>query len=333
MPAYASPNAPRPGDVAGTLRLLAYLALAIALIVLDHRGGWLSQVRAAGQVAMQPLWQLAGLPSRMGRSMRDDAATRALLAEDNRRLRNELLVMGARQARLQVEAEENARLRGLLGAAERGGLEVQLAPILDVDLEPTRQRLLLDAGSRQGVRQGQSVIDAGGLLGQIIAVTPATATVLLLTDLDHAVPVVVPRNGVRLVAYGIGRSDRLELRNIPVSADLEEGDVVVTSGLGGRFPPGFPVGTVSSLRPDDSHAFILGELTPAAQLDRGRDVLLLQESRESGIGNGESGGQEPPPGDPESAGSASSAESPIPNAPQQPEAGNPDSRAPQERQP
>ncbi|TDK24430.1 rod shape-determining protein MreC [Luteimonas aestuarii] len=279
MPAYASPNASRPGDVAGTLRLLAYLALAVTLIVLDHRGGWLSQARATMQVAVQPLWQLAGLPSRMGRSMRDDAATRGLLAEDNRRLRNELLVMGARQARLQVESEENTRLRGLLGAAERGGLDVQLAPILDIDLEPTRQRLLLDAGSRQGVRQGQSVIDAGGLLGQIIAVTPGTATVLLLTDLDHAVPVVVPRNGVRLVAYGVGRSDRLELRNIPVSADLEEGDVVVTSGLGGRFPPGFPVGTVTSLRPDDSHAFILGELMPAAQLDRGRDVLLLQENR------------------------------------------------------
>ena len=276
MPAYASPNAPRPGDVAGTLRLLAYLALAVTLLLLDHRGGWLAQVRASAQVAVQPLWQLAGLPSRMGRSMRDDAATRGMLADDNRRLRNELLVMGARQARLQVESEENARLRGLLGAAERGGLDVQLAPILDIDLEPSRQRLLLDAGSRQGVRQGQAVIDAGGLLGQIIAVTPGTATVLLLTDLDHAVPVVVPRNGVRLVAYGIGRSDRLELRNIPVSADVREGDVVVTSGLGGRFPPGFPVGVVADLRPDDSHAFILGGLTPSAQLDRGRDVLLLQ---------------------------------------------------------
>src|SRR5690606_20261897 len=147
-------------------------------------------------------------------------------------------------------------------------------------LEPSRQRLLLDAGSAHGVRMGQSVIDAGGLLGQVIAVTPATSTVLLLTDLDHAVPVLVPRTGLRLVAYGIGRSDRIELRNIPVSADLREGDVVVTSGLGGRFPPGFPVGTVAALRPDDSHAFIVGELLPSAQLDRGRDVLLLQESRD-----------------------------------------------------
>src|SRR5690606_14038062 len=197
--------------------------------------------------------------------MRQDAASRATLAEDNRRLRNDLLVIGARQARLQVESDENARLRGLLGAAGRGRLDVQLAPILDVDLDPARQRLLLNAGAGDGVRQGQSVIDAGGLLGQIIAVTPGTATVLLLTDLDHAVPVSVSRSGVRLVAYGIGRSDRLELRNIPVSSDVVVGDVVVTSGLGGRFPPGFPVGTLIDLRPDDSHAFLVGELAPSAQ--------------------------------------------------------------------
>ena len=292
MPAYANPAAPRPGDVAGTLRLLACLALAVVLIVLDHRGGWLTRMRASANVAVQPLWQLAGLPSRLGQSMRNDAATRAMLADDNRRLRNELLVLGARQARLQVEAQENARLRGLLGAAERGGLEVQLAPILDIDLDPARQRLVLDAGSGDGVRQGQTVIDAGGVLGQIIAVTPGTATVLLLTDLDHAVPVTIARSGVRLVAYGIGRTDRIEVRNIPLSSDVREGDVVVTSGLGGRFPPGFPVGTVVDMRPDDSHAFLVAELEPAAQLDRGRDVLLLNESRDPGPGIRDSGKSE-----------------------------------------
>ncbi|MDH7453176.1 rod shape-determining protein MreC [Luteimonas composti] len=276
MSSFASPAAQRPGDVAGTLRLLAFLALSVVLIVLDHRGGWLTRARSVASIAVQPLWQLAGLPSRLGQSVREDAVTRSLLADDNRRLRNELLVMSARQARLQVEADENARLRDLLGAATRHGLDVQLAPILDVDLDPARQRLLLNAGSRDGVRQGQSVIDAGGLVGQIIDVTPGTATVLLLTDLDHAVPVSISRTGVRLVAYGIGRSDRLEVRNIPVSSDVKAGDVVVTSGLGGRFPPGFPVGTLVSLRPDDSLAFLVGELEPSAQLDRGRDVLLLR---------------------------------------------------------
>jgi rod shape-determining protein MreC len=118
------------------------------------------------------------------------------------------------------------------------------------------------------------VIDAGGLLGQIIAVTPTTATVLLLTDPDHAVPVAVARSGVRLVAYG--RGDRLEIANVPLSSDVKVGDSLVTSGLGGRFPAGFPVGTIRTLRPDDSRAFLVGALAPAAQLDRGRDVLLLR---------------------------------------------------------
>jgi rod shape-determining protein MreC len=273
--AYA-PTPKSKGDVTGTLRLLTYLALSIALIVFDHRGGWLSWVRGQANVAVQPLWWLAGLPARLGDSMRDDAVTRTRLTEENRRLRNEILIANARQARLQVAATENARLRGLLGAAERGRLDVQLAPILDIDLDPTRQRLILNAGSRAGVHLGQSVIDAGGLVGQIIEVTPTTATVLLLTDPDHAVPVAVARSGVRLIAYGKGRSDRLDLTNIPVSSDVQVGDAIVTSGIGGRFPPGFPVGTVQSLRPDDSRAFLVGELKPAAQLDRGRDVLLLR---------------------------------------------------------
>ena len=277
MSSHARSPAPRPGDVAGTLRLLAYLALSLGLIVADHRGGWLSQLRDHASVAMQPLWWLAGLPSRLGESVRNDAATRSQLAADNRRLRNELLVLNAGQARLRVEAVENARLRSLLGAVEQGSLDVQLAPILDVDQDPTRQRLLLNAGSRNGVREGQSVIDAGGLLGQVISVTPATATVLLLTDLEHAVPVLIARNGVRLVAYGSGRGDRLLLRHVPLSADVEVGDTVVTSGLGGRFPPGFPVGTITALEPDDSRAFLVGDLAPAAQLDRGRDVLLLRD--------------------------------------------------------
>ncbi|WP_425602285.1 rod shape-determining protein MreC [Luteimonas aquatica] len=276
MPAYASPTPSNTGDVASTLRLLAFLALSIALIVLDHRGGWLSAFRAQANVAVQPLWWLAGLPARLGDSMREDAATRTRLSEENRRLRNQILVGNARQARLQVAAAENERLRGLLGAAGRGGLDVQLAPILDIDLDPTRQRLILNAGSRNGVRLGQSVIDAGGLVGQIIEVTPTTATVLLITDPDHAVPVAVARNGVRLIAYGKGRSDELDLANIPLSSDVKEGDVIITSGIGGRFPAGFPVGEVAELHPDDSRAFLVGKLKPAAQLDRGRDVLLLR---------------------------------------------------------
>lgn len=292
--------------MAGTLKLLAYLALAIALLVFDHRGDWLAQARRQAQVVAQPFWWLAGLPGRLTRTVSDDAATRSQLIAENRRLRNELLVANARLTRLGTAAADNAKLRALLGMAESRGLDVQLASVLNIDLDPTRQRLVLEAGRNDGVRVGQVVIDDGGLMGQIIETTPDYATVLLLTDPDHAVPVMIARNGVRLMVYGSGRSDRLELVNVPLNADVKEGDVVVTSGLGGRFPAGFPVGTVSKLRQDESQAFLIGEVTPAARLDRGRDVLLLRSAPQAVA---------PPPAD-----SGDAAASPGPAAPAAPAA-------------
>ena len=275
MPPYAGPPvASRQGDAASPLRLLAYLALAITLIVLDDQAGWLSRLRAQANVLVQPVWALAGLPGRLGTQVKDNAASHGQLVTENRELRNQLLIANARLTRLQTAALDNAQLRELLNVAERSGLDVQLAPILDIDLDPVRQRLVLAAGTRDGVHVGQAVIDAGGLMGQVIATTGNSATVLLLTDPDHAVPVTVARNGVRLIVYG--RGDTLELRDIPLSAGVEVGDEIVTSGLGGRFPAGFPVGSITALRPDDTHAFLVGELKPAAQLDRGRDVLLLR---------------------------------------------------------
>ena len=275
MPPYAGPPvASRSGDAASPLRLLAYLALAITLIVLDDQAGWLAQLRGQANSLVQPVWALAGLPGKLGNQVKDSAASHGQLVNENRELRNQLLLANARLTRLQTAALDNAQLRELLNVAERSGLDVQLAPVLDIDLDPVKQRLVLDAGSREGVHVGQAVIDAGGLMGQVISVTGGTSTVLLLTDPDHAVPVTVARNGVRLIVYG--RGDKLELRDIPLSAGVEVGDEIVTSGLGGRFPAGFPVGTITGLRPDDTHAFLVGELKPAAQLDRGRDVLLLR---------------------------------------------------------
>ncbi|TAA45322.1 rod shape-determining protein MreC [Pseudoxanthomonas winnipegensis] len=277
MPSYAGPPvAPRPGEIASSLRLLAYLALGVALVILDHRGGWLAQAKQQLGLAAQPLWWVAGLPGKLGARLQDDAATLGQLTEENRRLRDELLISNARLTRLSAAVADNAQLRALLGAAGNRGLDVQLAAVLNIDLDPTRQRLVIDAGSRDGVHAGQPVIDAGGLLGQIVQVMPTYSTVLLLTDPDHAVPVMVQRSGVRLLASGNGRSDQLQLVNVPLNADIKDGDVVVTSGLGGRFPPGFPVGTVADLHADDSRTFLVGELRPAAHLDRGRNVLLLK---------------------------------------------------------
>ncbi len=286
MPPYAGPPvASRSGDAASPLRLLAYLALAITLIVLDDQAGWLARLREQANSLVQPVWALAGLPGKLGNQVKDSAASHTQLVTENRELRNQLLLANARLTRLQTAALDNAQLRELLNVAERSGLDVQLAPILDIDLDPVKQRLVLDAGTREGVHVGQAVIDAGGLMGQVISVTGGTSTVLLLTDPDHAVPVTVARNGVRLIVYG--RGDTLELRDIPLSAGVEVGDEIVTSGLGGRFPAGFPVGKILKLRPDDTHAFLVGELEPAAKLDRGRNVLLLRSvPRERPDGSG-----------------------------------------------
>jgi rod shape-determining protein MreC len=258
------------------LRLLAYLALAVTLVVLDHRGGWIHQLRRQAGAVAEPLRAAAGLPSTVVGGVGDYVGTAAQLARENRQLRQDLLVAQARMARMSTIAADNARLRVMLDAAQRAQLDVQLAPILDVDLDPVRQRLVLDAGRGDGVRVGQSVIDARGLLGQVTHVGPLQSDVLLITDPDHAVPVSVARNGVRLVAYGTGRSDRLTLESVPLSSDVKVGDVIVTSGMGARFPPGFPVGRIVRLEPDESRAFLRGDVQPAAQIDRGREVLLLR---------------------------------------------------------
>jgi rod shape-determining protein MreC len=278
VPYAGSASNARLGDAAGTLRLLAYLAVSVTLIVLDHRGGWIRTARERADVLAEPLREVASWPARAIGGVVDTVGTVSRLGRQNRQLRRDLLLAQARMARISTVLADNARLRTLLDAAQRDGLDVQLAPILDVDLDPTRQRLVLGAGQGDGVRTGQSVIDATGLLGQVTRVGALQSDVLLLTDPDHAVPVAVARNGVRLVAYGTGRSDRLSLASIPLSSDLRVGDIVVTSGIGGRFAPGFPVGRIVALRPDESRAFLRGDVQPAAQIDRGREVLLLRSA-------------------------------------------------------
>lgn len=295
--AYTGNPAPRLSDsAAGTLPLLAYLAIALVLMVADSRGDFGAKARAQLSVVAEPVWWLASAPTRIVRSLRENVNTRAGLQEENLRLRRELEVSNARLHRLLAVAEENQRLRELLGGTRGYRLQARLVGILDVDLDPTRQRILLDAGSQDGVAVGQAMIDAGGVLGQVVEVGPRTATALLLTDPDHAVPVQVARSGLRLIAFGTGRVDRLLLPNIPQSADIRAGDRLVTSGIGGRFPAGFPVAVVENVRPDESGLFMLAEARPTARLDRGVEVLLVANTLE-GVDDGPP--LPPPPPEPE----------------------------------
>ncbi|MHB8678923.1 MAG: rod shape-determining protein MreC [Rudaea sp.] len=262
-------------DTANTLRLIGYLALAIALMVGDHRNGWLTRVRYAASAAIEPMYRLAALPSQLARAAGDAVADRARLNARNGELERELLLAQARLNRLQTLREQNERLQQLLDAQRGLDLGVQLARIIDVDTDPFRHRVVVDAGARQGVSTGEAVLDAHGVMGEIVEVLPDTSTVMLITDPAHALPVKSERTGLRAIARGTGALDALELQNVPISADIKSGDKLVTSGLGGHFPAGFPVGTVRTLRNDPSGMFAVATVAPSAALDRSGEVLIL----------------------------------------------------------
>ena len=275
---YASSSTKRLSDsTSETLPLLAYLILASALMLVDHRMNIGQQTRQQLSVVIEPIWWLASLPTRMWSGVDDELATRQTLQDSNERLVRELQIVTALMQRMSAINVENQRLRDLLNATRSGSLQVQMVSILDVDLNPYQQRIVLNAGSRQGVKIGQAIMDAGGILGQVIEVTGNQATALLITDADHAIPVQVARSGFRGIAFGTGEPNSLLISDIPQSADIRKGDVLVTSGMGGRFPVGFPVAIVESLKPNDTGLFMVGRAKPAARLDRGLEVLLVNE--------------------------------------------------------
>ncbi len=274
--AYAGKTPSRTSDSAlSTLPLLLYLGMAVGLMVADHRHGYGQVVRRTLSLVTEPFWWLASSPTRVFRLGQETLAFRGQLQEDNQRKTHDLQMAIARIHRLNAVADENARLRRLLGGTRGYTLKVRMVGIIDVDLDPFRQRLMLDAGSNRGVEVGQALIDSGGVLGQVVEVSANRATALLVTDPDHAVPVQIARSGLRTIAYGTGHSDRLILPNIPQSADIRRGDVLITSGIGGRFPAGFPVGVITQLRSDKLRLFVIADATPAAHLERGNEVLLI----------------------------------------------------------
>jgi rod shape-determining protein MreC len=263
-----------------TLRLSGYLILAAVMMVADYRGRYLDAVRRAAESLIGPVYWLAAAPSRTYATVRGVVADREVLSADNRRLREQLLLAEARLARLAAVQDQNGELRELLDARTKLGLKAQLAELIDVDLDPFRHRILLDVGARDGIRVGQAVIDSRGVMGQVVAVHPERAEMILLTDASHAIPVRVARSGLRTIAYGTGDIDTLRLPHIPFSADIRVGDELLTSGLGGNFPAGLSVGTVRQVTPDDSATFVLAVASPSAGMSRSGEVLVLHDERE-----------------------------------------------------
>lgn len=262
---------------AGTLRLIAYLALAAVLMVLDHRNGWLQRARYAASAAIVPIYRLAAAPADWVHDANTAFTQRRALIDENRQLHEALLLAQARLNRMDAVTHQNQRLKQLLDTQQLLGLHAQLARLIDVQLGPTRDRVMLNVGADEGVRVGQVVIDGHGVMGQIVESLPHASIAMLVIDPDHAVPIVFSRTGIRGIAHGSGDLDQLTVPNLPLSADVKPGDQLVTSGLGGRFPAGFPVGTVTAVQRGPSGMFMEALAKPAAQLERSGEVLLLRD--------------------------------------------------------
>ena len=258
-----------------TARLLLALACSVVLIIADHRYQHLESLRSVLSVAVYPLQYLAHLPVASFHGMREGLAGNGELHTQNEALKRENLFLKARLQKLEALEAENMRLRDLLGSSFKIGDRVLIAELLAVDLDPYRQQVLINKGESSGVFEGQPVLDANAVMGQVVRVNPLSATVLLITDANHALPVQVNRNGLRTVAEGAGFVNRLQLPHLPNNADVRVGDLLVTSGLGGHFPPGYPVAMVTEVRREPGKPFATVVAEPTARLDRSREVLLV----------------------------------------------------------
>ncbi len=257
------------------LRFFLTASLALGLMFLDHRGLYLAQVRAYLGAAMYPLQIAIDSPSAGLRWVRENLALRERLQSENAALRSQSLTNRAELQRLAALQAENARFRALLDSKARVPNRVVVAEILAVDMDPLRHRVILNKGGRDGALEGQALIDAMGVVGQITRDQGDSAEAILITDPDHAVPIEIVRNGLRTIAVGTGDLERLSLPFLTRNADIKAGDLLVSSGLGGAFPPGYPVGTVTAVDGSSGDAFLEITAQPAADLDRLHEVLMV----------------------------------------------------------
>lgn len=255
---------------------MGLVLLSIGFMTVDHREHHLDSVRGGLSVLVYPLQWLVDLPGSTSEWFRESLSTRRELQEDNASLRTQQLVLNTQLQKLEALEAENRRLRALLDSSFQVGKRPMLiAGLLSVDMDPYRHQIELNKGTLDHLFEGQPLLDSQGVMGQLIHVGPFTSTAMLITDPSHAIPVQVNRNGLRTIALGTGAIDRLELPHIPDNADIRVGDLLVTSGLGGRFPPGYPVAEVINVEQDPGHAFSHVTARPRALLDRSREVLVV----------------------------------------------------------
>jgi len=246
------------------------------MMLADSRFSYLSQVRFYASYLVTPLHWLADTPRSISDSVNNNFQSRSYLIGENQRLKEQQLTLQFRLQKQEHLEAENQRLNELLNASSIVDERGVLAQVTGESPDPFIKRVLINKGSSDGVFVGQPVLDAYGLMGQVIEVEPFTSWVLMITDPQHSTPIQVNRNGNRAIASGTQDSlHRLVLNNISDTFDVREDDVLVTSGFGGRFPAGYPVGVVSSVVHDPGEPFATVTIEPTAQLDRSRNVLLV----------------------------------------------------------
>ncbi|MGD8265177.1 MAG: rod shape-determining protein MreC [Chromatiales bacterium] len=256
-------------------RLIVAMLIAVVLMVMDHKYQRLEVLRNSVAVASEPLFMIAGVPANVFGWLNEQITSHQTLISTNRRLTAENSELQGRMLRFQALEEENSRLRTQLSASLSVGDRVTLAELVGVNLSPYKQEVIIGRGSTAGVYSGQAVINDKGVMGQVTRVTPFRSTVLLITDTLHSIPVRVLRTGLRTIALGTGRIDRLELPYLPDSANIRVGDMLVTSGLGGRFPPDYPVARITSIEKGKDMRASIVVATPLANLAQDHDVMLV----------------------------------------------------------
>ncbi|BCR26046.1 cell shape-determining protein MreC [Aquipseudomonas alcaligenes] len=251
------------------------VVLSAVLMVVDARFEVLQPLRSQLGLIVEPTYRVARLPMTLWEEATQQIASRSELVAENEKLKAEALLMQGRLQKLATLTEQNVRLRELLNSAALVEEKVLVTELIGVDPNPFTHRILIDKGEKDGVFLGQPVLDARGLMGQVVEVMPYTARVLLLTDTNHSIPVQDNRNGLRAIAVGTGNPERLELRHVADTADIKEGDLLVSSGMGQRFPAGYPVATVNEVIHDSGQPFAIVRAVPTAALNRSRYMLLV----------------------------------------------------------
>ncbi|MBT4493383.1 MAG: rod shape-determining protein MreC [Gammaproteobacteria bacterium] len=272
-------------------QLLGLALLSIVLMFIDDATSWLDGTRSALTVAVTPVVVAADLPNRSARDLGEVFSTREDMRRRISELESERILLKVKTEKMAALTAENLRLRDLLGSAAKLQDNVLVAELIGVNPDPEEQEVIIDKGVADHVFIGQPVLDAQGLMGQVVEVSEFSSRVLLISDQTHSVPVQVLRSNLRLIAQGTGLDQQLELLHVNSTADIQVGDQLLSSGLGNRFPVGYPVGVVDRVSFEPGKPFVEVKAQPSAQLDRTRHVLLVfTESRvASGRNDGSSG--------------------------------------------